>query len=177
MLSAVMAWTIFFISRHCIIYILSSALMTRSNIARYLINNYMNWGKISIRYWIKKDTQYFALTGELWGVFCEFKWEHWLRYNGTALYLCLCFLNHVNTKLHAQWCVHFKKNIYAYLTKIKAVIKRPWFSVIDILQWIINIIYLAVSHSIYFLFIKKMPMDKVDRTEFGVKQLIEPDGS
>ena len=33
------------------------------------------------------DTPYLALTGELWGVYCEDLWENWLRYNGTALYL------------------------------------------------------------------------------------------
>ena len=25
--------------------------------------------------------------GELWGVFCEYLWENWLRYNSTELYL------------------------------------------------------------------------------------------
>ena len=34
-----------------------------------------------------KDTPYLALTGELWGVFCEYLWENQPRYNGTALYL------------------------------------------------------------------------------------------
>ena len=34
-----------------------------------------------------KDTPYLALTGELWGVFCEYFWEHWTRYNDTALYI------------------------------------------------------------------------------------------
>ena len=33
-----------------------------------------------------KDIPYLALTGELWGVFCEYFWENWPRYNGTALY-------------------------------------------------------------------------------------------
>ena len=33
-----------------------------------------------------KDTPYLALTGELWGVCCEYLWENWPRYNGTALY-------------------------------------------------------------------------------------------
>ena len=33
-----------------------------------------------------KDTPYFALTGEIWGVFCEDFEENWPRYNGTALY-------------------------------------------------------------------------------------------
>ena len=31
------------------------------------------------------DIPYFALTGELWGVFCEYLWEDW-RDIGTALY-------------------------------------------------------------------------------------------
>ena len=34
-----------------------------------------------------KDTPYLALTGELWGVFCEYLWENQPRYNGTALYI------------------------------------------------------------------------------------------
>ena len=34
-----------------------------------------------------KDTPYLALTGELWGVFCEYLRENQLRYNGTALYM------------------------------------------------------------------------------------------
>ena len=34
-----------------------------------------------------KDTPYLALAGELWGVFCEYLWQNWPRYNGTALYL------------------------------------------------------------------------------------------
>ena len=32
-----------------------------------------------------KDTPYLALTGELWGVFCEYLWENLPQYNGTAL--------------------------------------------------------------------------------------------
>ena len=32
-----------------------------------------------------KDTPYLALKGELWGVFCEYLWENWPRYHGTAL--------------------------------------------------------------------------------------------
>ena len=33
-----------------------------------------------------KDTLYFALTGELWGVFCKDLGENWPHYNSTALY-------------------------------------------------------------------------------------------
>ena len=65
----------------------SSAVITRSNIVRYYINDYRNWGRISTRCWIhKKNTAYLTLTGELWGVFCKYLWENWPRYNGTALY-------------------------------------------------------------------------------------------
>ena len=32
------------------------------------------------------DTPYLALMGELRGVFCEYLWENWQRYNGIALY-------------------------------------------------------------------------------------------
>ena len=37
---------------------------------------------------ITNYTPYLALTGELWGLFCEDLVEIWSRYNGTALYLC-----------------------------------------------------------------------------------------
>ena len=70
-----------------IVFIQSSAVITRSIIVRYCNNNYRNWGRISIRCWIHKDTQLPALTSELWGVFCEYLWENWPRYNGTTLYI------------------------------------------------------------------------------------------
>ena len=34
-----------------------------------------------------KDAPYLALTVELWGVFCEYLWDDWPRYNGIALYM------------------------------------------------------------------------------------------
>ena len=67
-------------------HIQSSAIITWSNIVRYYINNYRNWGRISIRCLIHKDNSYIALNGELWGVFCEYFWENWPNFNGTALY-------------------------------------------------------------------------------------------
>ena len=39
-----------------------------------------------VLFW-KDPPSYLALTGELWGVFCEYLVENWPRYNGTALYL------------------------------------------------------------------------------------------
>ena len=62
------------------INIQSNAVITRSNIVRYYINNYRNWSRISVRCLIHKR------LGALWGVFCEYLWENWPRYNGTALY-------------------------------------------------------------------------------------------
>ena len=37
--------------------------------------------------WIHKNTPY--VTGEVWGVFCEYFCENWARYYGTTLYLSL----------------------------------------------------------------------------------------
>ena len=36
---------------------------------------------------ITTDTPYLALTGELWGVYCEDFGHNWTRYDGTALYV------------------------------------------------------------------------------------------
>ena len=60
-----------------------SGVITRSNIVRYYKNDYRNWCKISIRYWIYKRH---AIPGEEWGVFYWYMWEYWPRYNGAALY-------------------------------------------------------------------------------------------
>ena len=66
--------------------VLSSAVIMRFNIVGYFIDNYRHWSRISIRCWIHKSH---TITGELWGVFCEYLWQNWPRYNGTALYLYL----------------------------------------------------------------------------------------
>ena len=77
----------FHVFGHCmplmlnVIYLFT--IITRSNIVRYYINNYRNWRWISIRCWIHK----IPLTGELWRIFCEYLWNNWPRYNGTALYV------------------------------------------------------------------------------------------
>ena len=39
-----------------------------------------------------KDTPYLALTGELWGVFCENFGKNWPRYNGTALHIVAIYI-------------------------------------------------------------------------------------
>ena len=62
-----------------------------------------------------KDTPYLALTGEIWGVFCEYFWENSPRYDGTALYFVeslpfiimgfLCIFSMFSSLLSpAVWC-------------------------------------------------------------------------
>ena len=64
-------------------YLQSSAIITWCNIVRYYMNDYKNWGRISIRCCIHKR-RLPTLTGKLWAVFCEYLWENWPRYNGTT---------------------------------------------------------------------------------------------
>ena len=40
-----------------------------------------------------KDTPYLTLTGELWGVVCEYCWENWPCYNSITLYWDTCPIN------------------------------------------------------------------------------------
>ena len=68
-------WNINVGSRIWISYLQSSAVITRSNIVRYCINDCRNSGGISIGCGSMKDTPYLAQTGKLWGVFCEYFWE------------------------------------------------------------------------------------------------------
>ena len=67
----------------------SNAVITRSTIVRYYIDNYRNWARISTRCWSTRDHLCPALTVELWDVFCEYLWENWPCYNSTAVYLPL----------------------------------------------------------------------------------------
>ena len=41
-----------------------------------------------------KDTPYFRLTGELWGVLCEDFRENWHHYNDTALFHSIILTTH-----------------------------------------------------------------------------------
>ena len=59
-----------------------------------------------------KDTPYLALTGELWGVFSEYFWENWPRYNGTALYLDI---DCIHSGIHCQSCA---KDAYLHIISI-----------------------------------------------------------
>ena len=44
-----------------------------------------NWGRISIRCWIYKRYPIPNPNGWAMGFFCEYLWENWLGYKGTAL--------------------------------------------------------------------------------------------
>ena len=61
----------------------------------------LRWVKQNIKQCqITNHTPYIALTGKLWGVFCEDSVENWPRYNGTVLYKV--FL--AGTKQLYEWC-------------------------------------------------------------------------
>ena len=68
----------------------SSAVITRSKIIRYCINNCRNWGRISIRCQIHKRHPIPRPNGRAF-VFCEYLWENWPRYNGIAQYMVYSF--------------------------------------------------------------------------------------
>ena len=46
----------------------------------------MTGAELKADFKLTKDIPYRALTGELWGVYCEDLGENWPRYNGTTLY-------------------------------------------------------------------------------------------
>ena len=73
----------------CFVIVQWSAVITRSNIVRYYINNYRNWGRISIRCWTLKRHAIPRPHERVIGVFCEYLWENLPHYNGTALYVVI----------------------------------------------------------------------------------------
>ena len=58
---------------------------------------------------LTKDNPYLALTGELWGVFCEDFGKNWTHYNITSLYMCIntCYTVYYKMTLHesSQWSI------------------------------------------------------------------------
>ena len=73
----------------CFVIVQWSAVITRFNIVRYYINNYRNWGRISIRCWTLKRHAIPRPHERVIGVFCEYLWENLPHYNGTALYVVI----------------------------------------------------------------------------------------
>ena len=69
---------------------------------------------------LTKDTAYLALTGEMWGVYCDDLGENLPRYNGTALY-------------SETWKkIELGKDIYTFrdfLKPLRSLFLIPWISV------------------------------------------------
>ena len=89
--------------RTCMIYIQSSAVITRSNISRFYTQRCTESCRRRIRLENhNRNPAYLALMGELWGVCCEEIGENWPRYNGTALYMKLlwCWIYFIKIHLH-----------------------------------------------------------------------------
>ena len=79
----------------------SSAVITWLNITWFSI-----WFDNEVKYASEviftKDTPYLALTGELWGVFCEDLGENWPRYKGTALCMFIWYLLYKLQNMYMQ---------------------------------------------------------------------------
>ena len=50
---------------------------------RLVINSWIE--RVKTEYKFNQYAQFCSLTGELWGVYCEYLLENWPRYNGIAL--------------------------------------------------------------------------------------------
>ena len=70
-------------------------------IVSYCINNYRDWGRISVRCWVHN----LALKGELRGVFVNIWWENLPPYNSTTL-----------------WSLVDSYDFYPYFTGIRPVL-------------------------------------------------------
>ena len=62
----------------------SNVVITWSNFVRHLITGTKAEYQSDVG--STKHIPYLGLMGKLWGVFCEYLRENWLRYNGTTLY-------------------------------------------------------------------------------------------
>ena len=69
----------------------------------YCIHHYSTEIEYKSEFESTKDTSYLALTGKLWGVFCEDFRENWSWYNGTALYVV--YLDIIITSCHVLYNV------------------------------------------------------------------------
>ena len=63
----------------------------RANLSKHDIWHYDNSGRKWIRYYNYNSTPYLALTGELWGVYCEDFGENWPHHNSTPLYYVMIY--------------------------------------------------------------------------------------
>ena len=105
----------------------------------YYINKCRDWGRLSIRCWIKKITLYLSLTGELWGVICEYFWNSLPRHNGIALYYAV----DTTASLLLSWCQWHGSESYGQLSHMNHLMitdlgqkQRDYTS--DLLCYVIN---------------------------------------
>ena len=75
-------------SRSSIDMMQAGVLITRYNVTGYCIHNCSDWDR-TLEFELTKDTPYFALTSELWVVYCKDLGEHRSRYKGIAVYCVL----------------------------------------------------------------------------------------
>ena len=70
----------------------------------YCIQYYSDWDRTKSEVELTKDAPYLALTGELWGVFCEDLDENWPRCNALhCICLCLCISDSGTKVLICSW--------------------------------------------------------------------------
>ena len=91
----------------------SSAVITRSNWSRYYFWHCGDSSRTKSDFKLATDTPYLALTGELWGVYCEDLWENRPRYNDTALYPPLFADVRDSLVQSLACCVCYKMSLHA----------------------------------------------------------------
>ena len=74
-------------SHICVLKVQSSAVITRSNIVRYYMNNYKNWGRISSRCWIYKRHPIPRPNGRAMGCIL---WVYFVRKNDRVITALHC---------------------------------------------------------------------------------------
>ena len=89
----------------CLLWWHSGVFITRPYITRYcMYSTAVYETEHKSEFTLTKDTPYFALTGELWDVYCEDCGENWARYNSITLYFeenWLCNNRIVLAMMHA----------------------------------------------------------------------------
>ena len=83
----------------------SSAIITRSNIVRYCIDNCRNWGRTITRYWIHKRHSIPHPNGRAMGCLLLIFFQNWPRYNCTVVCMILCLVCYVIRLIFLSHCI------------------------------------------------------------------------
>ena len=115
-----------------------SAVITRSDIVRYYMNNYKKCVRMSTRLWIHKRHPIPRPSG--WAMGCPLRifWENGLRYNGTVLYLYMGSLGHNELRLLLWWLSHD----FFFSCENRAIPIHIWLT--HMTQWRIAVRVLAI---------------------------------